>query len=171
MDPHGCLGYSRIDVRRGDPLLGYQPEEIITSEPTRSARYKWAIVVDTTVPAGLTPNAVACVVAASTGALVTGLIARGGPDASGHDHPGLPWAGCRSWAARRRRSRRCGPGPPPPTGVLVADMPRSAQTNRVYDDYLGELAGTKPEDLGVSAFSVFGPRNRVDKLVKKLALL
>ena len=53
----------------------------------------------------------------------------------------------------------------------MADMPRSAQTNRVYDDYLGELAGTKPEDLGVSAFSVFGPRNRVDKLVKKLALL
>ena len=39
------------------------------------------------------------------------------------------------------------------------------------EDYPGELAGTKPEDLGVSAFSVFGPRNRVDKLVKKLALL
>jgi hypothetical protein len=170
MDPHSCLGYSRIDVRRGDPLLGYQPEEIVTSEPTRSARYKWAIVVDTTVPAGLMANAVACV-AASTGALVTGLIARGGPDAAGHDHPGLPWAGCtvlggppEEIAAVRARAAAS-------DGVLVADMPRSAQTNRVYDDYLGELAGTKPEDLGVSAFSVFGPRNRVDKLVKKLALL
>jgi hypothetical protein len=151
-------------------LLGYQPEEIVTSEPTRSARYKWAIVVDTTVPAGLMANAVACV-AASTGALVTGLIARGGPDASGHDHPGLPWTGCtvlggppEEIAAVRARAAAS-------DGVLVADMPRSAQTNRVYDDYLGELAGTKPEDLGVSAFSVFGPRNRVDKLVKKLALL
>ena len=170
MDPNSCLGYSRIDVRRGDPLLGYQPEEIVTSEPTRSARYKWAIVVDTTVPAGLMANAVACV-AASTGALVTGLIARGGPDASGHDHPGLPWAGCtvlggtpEEIAAVRTRAAAS-------EGVLVADMPRSAQANRVYDDYLGELAGTKPEDLGVSAFSVFGPRNRVDKLVKKLALL
>jgi Protein of unknown function (DUF2000) len=170
MDPHSCLGYSRIDVRREDPLLGYQPEEIVTSEPTRSARYKWAIVVDTTVPAGLMANAVACV-AASTGALLTGLIARGGPDASGHDHPGLPWAGCtvlggppEEIAAVRARAAAS-------DGVLVADMPRSAQTNRVYDDYLGELAGTKPEDLGVSAFSVFGPRNRVDKLVKKLALL
>jgi hypothetical protein len=149
MDPHSCLGYSRIDVRRGDPLLGYQPEEIVTSEPTRSARYKWAIVVDTTVPAGLMANAVACV-AASTGALVTGLIARGGPP--------------EEIAAVRARAAAS-------DGVLVADMPRSAQTNRVYDDYLGELAGTKPEDLGVSAFSVFGPRNRVDKLVKKLALL
>ena len=151
-------------------MLGYQPEEIVTSEPTRSARYKWAIVVDTTVPAGLMANAVACV-AASTGALVTGLIARGGPDASGHDHPGLPWAGCtvlggtpEEIAAVRVRAAAS-------EGVLVADMPRSAQANRVYDDYLGELAGTKPEDLGVSAFSVFGPRNRVDKLVKKLALL
>jgi hypothetical protein len=151
-------------------LLGYQPEEIVTSEPTRSARYKWAIVVDTTVPAGLMANAVACV-AASTGALVTGLIARGGPDASGHDHPGLPWAGCTvlggppdEIAAVRARAAAS-------DGVLVADMPRSAQTNRVYDDYLGELAGTKPEDLGVSAFSVFGPRNRVDKLIKKLTLL
>ena len=151
-------------------MLGYQPEEIVTSEPTRSARYKWAIVVDTTVPAGLMVNAVACV-AASTGALVTGLIARGGPDASGHDHPGLPWAGCtvlggtpEEIAAVRARAAAS-------EGVLVADMPRSAQANRVYDDYLGELAGTKPEGLGVSAFSVFGPRNRVDKLVKKLALL
>ncbi len=151
-------------------MLGYQPEEIVTSEPTRSARYKWAIVVDTTVPAGLMANAVACV-AASTGALVTGLIARGGPDASGRDHPGLPWAGCtvlggtpEEIAAVRTRAAAS-------EGVLVTDMPRSAQANRVYDDYLGELAGTKPEDLGVSAFSVFGPRNRVDKLVKKLALL
>ena len=151
-------------------MPGYQPEDIVTSEPTRSARYKWAIVVDTTVPAGLMANAVACV-AASTGALVTGLIARGGPDASGHDHPGLPWAGCtvlggtpEEIAAVRARAAAS-------EGVLVADMPRSAQANRVYDDYLGELAGTKPEDLGVSAFSVFGPRNRVDKLVKKLALL
>ena len=56
-------------------------------------------------------------------------------------------------------------------GVLVADMPASAQTNRVYDDYLAELAGTKPDDLNVTAFSVIGPRNRVDKMVKRLALL
>jgi hypothetical protein len=151
-------------------LLGYQPEEIVTSEPTRSARYKWAIVVDTTAPAGLMANAVACV-AASTGALVTGLIARGGPDASGHDHPGLPWAGCTVLGGTPEEITVVRARAAAADGVLVADMPRSAQTNRVYDDYLGELAGTKPEDLGISAFSVFGPRNRVDKLVKKLALL
>lgn len=154
----------------GLPRLGYQPDEIVTSEPTRAAKYKWVIVVDTTIPAGLMANAVACV-AASTGALVGGLVAHGGPDASGQVHPGLPWAGCtilggtpEEIAAVRTRAIAS-------DGVLVADMPASAQTNRVYDDYLAELAGTKPEDLTITAFSVVGPRNRVDKMVKKLALL
>jgi len=50
-------------------------------------------------------------------------------------------------------------------------MPASAQTNRVYDDYLAELAQTKPEDLAVSAVSIIGPRNKVAKLVKNLGLL
>jgi len=154
----------------GLPQLGYQPDEIVTSEPTRAARYKWAIVVDSTVPAGPMANAVACV-AAATGALVGGLIARGGPDASGHVHPGLPWAGCTILGGTPEeiatvRARAVGSD-----GVLVADMPVAAQTNRVYDDYLAELAGTKPDDLDIVAFSVIGPRNRVDKMVKKLALL
>ena len=56
-------------------------------------------------------------------------------------------------------------------GVLVVDMPASAQSNRVYDDYRTELAGTKPEDLAVSAVSIIGPRNKVAKLVKNLSLL
>jgi hypothetical protein len=150
--------------------IGYQPEEIVTSEPTRSARYKWAIVVDSTIPVGLMANAVACV-AASTGAVVQGLIARGGPDASGSGHPGLPWAGCTLVGGTTEEIAAVRAKAVASDGVLMADMPASAQTNRVYDDYLAELAGTKPEDLGVSAFSVFGPRNRVDKLIKKLALL
>ena len=28
------------------PRIGYAPEEIVTGEPTRSARYKWAVVVE-----------------------------------------------------------------------------------------------------------------------------
>jgi hypothetical protein len=103
--------------------------------------------------------------------VVQGLIARGGPDASGHDHPGLPWAGCTLLGGPPAEIAAVRAKATASDGVLVADMPASAQTNRVYDDYLAELAGTKPEDLRVSAFSVFGPRNRVDKLIKKLALL
>lgn len=152
------------------PRLGYAPEEIVTGVPTRSAKYKWAVVVDTGIPAGRMVNAVACV-AAATGSLVDGLIAHGGPDASGTAHPGLPWAGCtilggtaeQIAAVRERASAR--------PDILVVDMPASAQTHRVYDDYLAELARTGPGELGVSAFSVLGPRNAVEKITKKLALL
>ncbi len=149
---------------------GYAPEEIITSEPTRSAKYKWVIAVDATIPTGRMVNAVACV-AASTGALVEGLIAGGGPDASGQAHPGLPWAGCtilggtpEQIAAVRDRAAAA-------DGVLLIDMPTAAQSHRIYDHYLAELARTAPADLAACAFSVVGPRNRVDKMVKSLTLL
>lgn len=152
------------------PRLGYAPEEIVTSEPTRSAKYKWAIVVDIGVPAGRMVNAVACV-AAATGAVVDGLIAHGGPDASGLAHPGLPWAGCtilggttEEVAAARDRAAAS-------ADVLLFDMPAAAQSHRVYDDYLAELASTDPQDLAVCTFSVIGPRNRIDKITRKLALL
>lgn len=159
------------DTPRSDSgRLGYVPEEIVTAEPTRSAKYKWAVVVDTSIPAGRMVNAVACV-AAATGTLVDGLIAHGGPDASGSGHPGLPWAGCTILggtaeeiaAVRERAAAR--------EDILVVDMPTAAQTHRVYDDYLAELARTEPGDLAVCAFSVFGPKNPVEKIVKKLSLL
>jgi hypothetical protein len=55
--------------------------------------------------------------------------------------------------------------------VLVVDMPAAARAHRVYDRYLAELARTSPDELGIRAFSLVGPRNRVDKITKKLALL
>jgi Protein of unknown function (DUF2000) len=152
------------------PRFAYAPEEIVTSQPTRSARFKWVIVVDTTVPAGRMVNAVACV-AASTGALVDGLVAHGGPDASGDPHPGLPWAGCTILGGAPEEVEAVRARAAAAAGILVIDMPDAAQNHRVYDDYLAELARTEPGDLATRAFSVVGPRNRVDKIVKKLALL
>jgi hypothetical protein len=153
-----------------DQRLGFAPEEIVTSEPTRSTRLKWVIVVDAATERGQAANAVACV-AAATGRAVDGLIAHGGPDAAGREHPGLPWAGCSILAASAAqiasvRERAAAGG-----GVLVIDMPAAAQTHRVYDHYLAELAVTEPDSLGVSAVSLVGPRNRIDRIVKKLALL
>jgi len=55
--------------------------------------------------------------------------------------------------------------------VLVVDMPAAAQAHRVCDHYLADLSRTDPGDLAVSAFSLVGPRNRIDKIVKRLALL
>lgn len=149
---------------------GFSAGEIATGERTSAARLKWVIVADASAPAGLAVNAVACT-AATTGAAVAGLIGPPGEDAEGHRHPGLPWAGCTVLTASPAGLAGIRARAAASDGVLVVDMPASAQTNRVYDDYLAELAQTKPEDLAVSAVSIIGPRNKVAKLVKNLGLL
>jgi len=56
-------------------------------------------------------------------------------------------------------------------GVFVADMPSAAQSTRVYDEYLEQVSTTGTDQLSYCAVSVTGPRNTVDKMVRKLALL
>jgi hypothetical protein len=153
-----------------DTTPGYSPDEIVTGESTRAARLKWAIVVDTSLPPGRMVNAVACV-ASATGVAITGLEGPGGPDASGHEHPGLPWAGCTVLGASAERLANVRAKAIAAEGVWLADMPLSAQTTRVYDEYLSELSSTAPAELEVLALSIVGPRATVDAIVKKLRLL
>jgi hypothetical protein len=148
----------------------FTDDEIQTGETTRAARLKWVVVVDRDTPPGRMVNAVACV-AAATGALVDGLIAKGGPDDSGHEHPGLPWAGCTVLATSAEKLANARAKAIAAEGLLVVDMPLSAQSNRVYDAYLDELATTAPADLAVSALSIVGDRAAVDAIVKRLSLL
>jgi hypothetical protein len=86
-------------------------------------------------------------------------------------HPGLPWAGCtilgaasEELSALRVRAAEVG-------GVYVADMPAAAQQTRVYDEYLDQVSALTEEVLSYHAVSLVGPRNRIDKLVKRLSLL
>lgn len=148
----------------------YADHEVQTAESTRSARLKWVVIVDRDAPPGRMVNAVACI-SAATGALVDGLIAPGGPDAAGVEHPGLPWAGCTVLATSAEKLTNARAKAVAVTGLLVVDMPSSAQTNRVYDDYLEELSTTPPEALAVSAVSILGDRADVDSIVKRLSLL
>ena len=152
------------------PFPGFSADEVVTDQPTRSARLKWVVVVDAALPPGRIVNAVACV-AAATGAGVPRLGAHGGPDADGVPHPGLPWAGCSVLAADAATLASVRARAAAAEDVFLVDMPAAAQTHRVYDDYLAELARTPGEDLHVAAISLVGPRNRVDRIVKKLALL
>lgn len=153
-----------------DEAVGFAPTEVRIDEPTRSARLKWVIVVDEALPAGRAVNAAVCVAAATTTG-VTGLLGPDATDGTGTRHPGLPWAGCSVLAAPAERltAIRAKAGASP--GVHVADMPVAAQTNRVYSEYLRQVAGTEEEALSYLAVSLVGPRNRVDKLVGKLSLL
>ncbi len=150
--------------------IGFEPDEIRTDEPTRSARLKWVVVVDEALPAGRAANAAICV-AAATATAVTGLLGPDAVDGTGSRHPGLPWAGCTVLATTAERLARIRAKAATAPGVHVADMPAAAQDTRVYDDYLARVASDAGADLTYCAVSVVGPRNRVDKLVGGLPLL
>lgn len=153
-----------------DNAVGFAAEEVDPRMSTREARLKWVVVVDQAIPPGRMVNAVACV-AAATGEAVSGLIGPASADASGQDHLGLPWIGCTILQASTSQLAAVREKAVASEGVLVADMPALAQATRVYDEYMTELAETKPADLATCAISVVGPRNRVSKLVKGLDLL
>jgi len=150
--------------------VGFAPEEITTAESTRSARLKWVVVVDAALPPGRQVNAAVCV-SAATAVRVAGLLGPDGTDADGHSHPGLPWAGCTVLSATSAQLAELGARTVGDVDLLVVDMPESAQTNRVYDEYLGQLATTATDGIARLAISIVGPRNRVDRLVKRLSLL
>jgi hypothetical protein len=154
----------------GISQVGFEPEEIRTDEPTRSARLKWVIVVDEELPAGRATNAAICVAAATTAA-VTGLIGPDAKDADGFRHPGLPWAGCAVLAAPTGRLGQIRARATESLGVFVADMPVQGQATRVYDEYLRRVGETATAGLAYHAISLVGPRNRIDKLVHRLPLL
>ena len=126
------------------------------------------IVVDAALPPGRAVNAAVCV-AAATSVEVDGLLGPDGKDADGLSHPGLPWAGCTILAASSEQLRELREKAAESEGVFVADMPSAAQHTRVYDEYLEQLGGD--DRLDYYAVSLVGPRNRIDKLVKKLSLL
>ncbi|MFB6950546.1 DUF2000 domain-containing protein [Streptomyces niveus] len=141
-----------------------------TGLSTREAPLKWVVVIDADLPAGRAVNAAACM-AAAVGKALPGLLGDDGRDASGHLHPGLPWAGCSVLAADTATLHALREKAAAKEDVFVADMPEPAQTSRIYDEYLGLLAGTEHEDLTYHAVALVGPRNRISKLVGKLPLL
>ncbi|OJU59877.1 MAG: hypothetical protein BGO04_03485 [Microbacterium sp. 70-38] len=150
--------------------IGFEPEEIDTSAPTRSARLKWVVVVNQDAPAGRAVNAAICVAAATVDA-VNGLLGPDAVDGSGAAHPGLPWAGCTvltadnaALLAIRAKAARRG-------DIFLADMPEAAQQTRVYDEYLDTMRSSDAEEITYVALSLVGPRNPVDKIVGRLPLL
>jgi hypothetical protein len=151
-------------------IFGFDQEEIDTSSPTRLARLKWVIVVESGLAGGLQANAVACV-AAATQSRVTGLLGPDAVDADAAAHPGLPWAGCTLLGAPAERMDVLAAAARSSSEVFVADMPKAAQETRVYDEYLGAVERTTSAELRVLALSLVGPRKRVDKIIHGLSLL
>ncbi|TMR09875.1 DUF2000 domain-containing protein [Nonomuraea turkmeniaca] len=151
-------------------VVGFAPEEMDPTQPTRAARLKWVIVVNDGLPAGRAVNAAVCV-AAATSSAVTGLLGDAAIDADGSAHPGLPWAGCSVLAADTATLRAIRGKAAAAVGCFVADMPSAAQHTRVYADYLAAMKEAVAEGLEYYAVSIVGPRNRVDKIVGRLPLM
>jgi hypothetical protein len=154
----------------GDPVLRFEFHEIGSGQSTRDARLKWVVVVDRELSAGRLVNAAVCVAAATTAA-VSGVLGRDGTDGDGTVHPGLPWAGCVVLAADANTLRSLRAQGIARPDVFVADMPVAAQETRVYDDYLERLHELAAEKIDYAAVSIVGPRNRIDRMVRGLALL
>ena len=150
--------------------IGFSPEEIDPTLATRSARLKWAILVDADLPPGRATNAAVCV-ASATAARVGGLLGPDAADADGATHPGLPWIGCTVVAATSEQLATIATKARTSPDVFVADMPAAGQATRVYAEYLSEVGGRAADDLGHLAHSIVGPRNRIDRLVGRLPLL
>jgi hypothetical protein len=148
--------------------VGFDPDEIRTDQPTRSARLKWVIVLDEELPPGRAANAAVCV-AAATATSVAGLIGPDAKDSGGGVHPGLPWAGCSILAAPAAKLSAIRAKAADSLGVFVADMSTEGQNTRVYDEYLDRVGAT--DVLGYHAVSLVGPRTRIDKIVHGLPLL
>ncbi len=152
------------------PEFGFTPEEIDTASPTRSARLKWVVIVNDALPSGRAVNAAICL-AAATGRAVAGLLGPDAVDADGTSHPGLPWAGCTVLGASAEQLRSIRAKAASSEGILVIDMPADAQLTRVYDEYLGAVAGKSGDALEYYAVGIVGPRNRIDRIAGRLPLL
>ncbi len=150
--------------------IGFDPDDINTSEPTRTARLKWVVIVNDSIPAGRAVNAAICV-ASATVADVRGLLGPAATDGAGTVHPGLPWAGCSVLVANTEVLRSIRLKGEAHEAIFVADMPTSAQDTRVYDDYLAAIGSTTPDTIEYLAVSLVGPKNRIDRIVGRLPLM
>lgn len=149
--------------------IGFDPVVFDETVSTREAHLKWVIVVDETLAAGRAANAAVCV-AAATQEGVTGLLGPAVTDASGSEHPGLPWAGCAILGAARERITALRAKASARDDVFVADMPAAAQATRVYAEYRDAVESRATDAHDYLAVSLVGPRARIDRLVGGLPL-
>ncbi|MFW5418676.1 DUF2000 domain-containing protein [Nocardiopsis sp. CNT-189] len=152
------------------PRFEFAPEDIRPDLPTRENRIKWVMLIDPALGPGLAANTAGCL-AAAVGKELPAIIGPGAEDASGADHPGLPWTGCSVLAADPATLRAVREKARTKAGVHVVDMPRSAQASSVYTHYVETLADIGAEEIEYQGISLIGPRNKIAKLTGRLPLL
>ncbi|GAA3023703.1 DUF2000 domain-containing protein [Streptosporangium longisporum] len=130
---------------------------------------KLVLVVRDDLPAALAVNA-AAVVGLSLGGRLPDPPAAEGKDASGGVHAGLNPHPVPVLTASGDRLRELHDRARAREDLITVGFNEVARHARDYDDYLTALAATPGEDVEYVAVAVFGPRNRVTALTKRLPL-
>lgn len=130
---------------------------------------KLVLVIRAGLPAAWAVNA-AAVLALSMGGRLPDPPTADSKDASGELHAGLnphPVPVLSATPAQLRDLHRKAHAR---DNLITAGFTEVARQARDYEDYLTALAATPAEDIDYVAVAVFGPRNRVTALTKRLAL-
>ncbi|GAA1107660.1 DUF2000 domain-containing protein [Nocardiopsis composta] len=130
---------------------------------------KFVLVVEADAEPAQAVNA-AAVTAAAVGGRLPGMVAADGKDASGGVHAGLnphPIPVLSAGQERLRELYGAARDGGEITAVALNDVARRA---REYGEYLDRLEATPAEELSYTAVALFGPKNRVNALTKRLPL-
>ncbi|MBX9388659.1 DUF2000 domain-containing protein [Streptomonospora nanhaiensis] len=133
-------------------------------------RTKLVLVVDETLPMAHAVNA-AMVTGLALGGRLPHLLAADGKDASGGVHAGLNPNPVPVLTAGSADLRALAEAARADDELTVVGFNEVARRSRDYAAYLDALALTPAEEVDYVAVAVFGPRNRVNPLTKRLPLL
>lgn len=129
---------------------------------------KAVVVIAEDLPVGLAINA-ATLVTSSFGNQLSHLIGNNVSDRSGLSHSGLTWLPFTILKASRdalNKLRAESQG----QKLLTVDIPEAAQMARVYEDFSYRMSAINGEDMRYLAVGIYGDKNKVVALTRKLAL-
>ncbi|MDM7854792.1 DUF2000 domain-containing protein [Cellulomonas alba] len=131
---------------------------------------KIVLVLRTDLPPALAANA-AVVLGLALGGRLDASVAEDSADASGTLHAGLNPVPVPTLAASGRELRELHVHALAAGGVTVVGFNEVARRSRSYAEYEQALSETTTQDVEYVGLILHGPRSRVTKLTKRLALM
>lgn len=133
-------------------------------------RAKCVIVMDQSLPVGLTANT-AAILALTLGRRVDTIVGPDVADGSGAVHAGIttvpvPILKAESEAIKDIRLRGS-----KQEGLLLVDFTDAAQTTKTYEDYTEKVSSVPSDELKYLGVALYGDKKVVDRLTGSLPLL
>ncbi|MFI6576809.1 DUF2000 domain-containing protein [Nocardiopsis sp. NPDC050513] len=113
----------------------------------------------------------AAVLGLAMGGRLDGSVADDGVDASGGVHAGLNPHPVPTLVASTEQLRDLHTRASAKEGVTVVGFNEVARRSRTYEEYEAALAATPTEEIDYVGLALFGPRNAITRLTKRLPLM